>query len=106
MTKEASKGTPKGVSKDAPKKAKKKQNRRQKSGTASISIPPSTQPQPTSNTQEEVNGKEDTATQMQRMLDEMRKKDPDLFKSILAANMVSPISLLPFCACNAYRTST
>ncbi|KMQ43880.1 hypothetical protein HL42_5430 [Trichophyton rubrum] len=87
ITKEASKGTPKGVSKDAPKKARKKPNRKQKSGTAFTSIPPSTQPQTTSITQGEANEKEDTATQMQRMLDEMRKKDPDLFKSILAANM-------------------
>ncbi|GBF62491.1 hypothetical protein TMEN_5036 [Trichophyton mentagrophytes] len=87
IRKEASKGTPQGVSKDAPKKARKKPNRKQKPGTASTSTPPSTQPQTTSTAQEEVNGKEDTATQMQRMLDEMRKKDPDLFKSILAANM-------------------
>ncbi|DAA74498.1 TPA_exp: Uncharacterized protein A8136_3256 [Trichophyton benhamiae CBS 112371] len=87
ITKEASKGTPQGVSNDAPKKARKRPNRKQKPGTASAPISPSTQPQTTSTTQEEANGKEDTATQMQRMLDEMRKKDPDLFKSILAANM-------------------
>lgn len=99
------KETPNEAPKDAngtPKKVRKKPSRKKKSETAGTSTLTAAEPQPTSSTLEQTNEKEDIATQMQRMLDEMRKKDPDLFKSILAANMVSLILLLTVHLCHTY----
>ncbi|EFQ97081.1 hypothetical protein MGYG_00124 [Nannizzia gypsea CBS 118893] len=91
ITNKGPKDTPKPLSKPlskgTPKKVRKKPSRKTKSAAAGTSIITAVEPQTASSTQEQANDKEDTATQMQIMLDEMRKKDPDLFRSILAANM-------------------
>ncbi|KAK2872046.1 hypothetical protein FQN49_002607, partial [Arthroderma sp. PD_2] len=81
------KTAPKDVSKDAPKKARKRASRKRKSDATAASRPAPAEPQASSAAQGKVNDNEDTASQMQRMLDEMRMKDPNLFKSLLAANM-------------------
>ncbi|KAF3490806.1 uncharacterized protein GIQ15_00323 [Arthroderma uncinatum] len=78
---------PKEVSKDTPKKVRKRASRKRKSDATSTPKPTIAEPQASSATNGGAKENEDTASQMQRMLDEMRMKDPNLFRSLLAANM-------------------
>lgn len=89
MAKELWKGAPKDALKNSLKKVRKTASQKQKSKAESTPKPRTAEPQTNLITHTQTNEKEDTASQMQKMLDEMRMKDPELFKSILAANMVS-----------------
>ncbi|KAM5434261.1 hypothetical protein MferCBS31731_006755 [Microsporum ferrugineum] len=90
MAKEPRKGAPKDALKNSPKKVRKTASQKQKSKAESTPKPRTAEPQTNLITHTQTNEKEDTASQMQKMLDEMRMKDPELFKSILAANMSKP----------------